>query len=154
MRDADMNRMGFTHHSSQQFTSDGILPVLIAFAPCLVRCCFRHGHVAEVVAAVIAPVLAASLRGAVGICQLESINNGQPGLTRQITFAVGIVLLLLAEVFVSTLQFAQNEQLLSWLLPAGLFCLYMGAMQHAFAAECEEEFVSIEPLTETSTVAM
>ena len=123
--------------SWQQFTSDGVLPVVIAFAPCLVQFCFRHGHMVEVVVAVVAPVLAASLRGAIGVCQLESINNGHPGVLRQIIFAMGIMLLLLAEVFVSTLQFARNENLLSWFIPACLFSLYLAAMQQTFTPDAE-----------------
>ena len=124
----------------RQVTWDGALPVIIALCPFVVRCCFPDGHIVEVVIAVIAPVLAAFARGAIGIYQLETICDGQPSLWRQVLFAIGIMLLFVVEVIVSTLQFTNNESWAVWFFPAGLFCFYLSAMQHALAVEPDEEW--------------
>ena len=132
--------IAMNNDSWRQVTWDGALPVLIALCPFAVRCCFPDGHIVEVVAAVIAPVLAAFARGAIGIYQLETICDGRPELWRQVLFAIGIMLLLLVEVIVSTLQFTNNEPWTVWFFPAGLFCFYLSAMQHALAPEPEDDW--------------
>ena len=123
---------------------DGILPVVIAFLPFIVRMAFRDGHMLEVAVAIVAPVLAAFLRAAIGIHQLDAITNGKPNLTRQVLFTMAIILLLLIEVFVSTLQFARNEPLTAWFFPAGLFCLYLILIQNALA-EDDESYSRVVP---------
>ena len=137
-----------TSQSWRHLTWDAMLPIAIAISPFLVRCCFRNGHIVEVVIAVISPVLAAFLRGAVGIHQLEAACNGNPSWGRQALFAGGICLLLLVEVFVSTLQFTDNEPLATWFFPAGLFCFYLSAMQHALAPVEEAEESELDPYFE------
>ncbi|MEW4489992.1 hypothetical protein AB1L42_18050 [Thalassoglobus sp. JC818] len=125
--------------SWEHVTLDGFLPLVIAASPTLVAICFREGHIVQVVAAVVAPVLAAFLRAAIGIHQLESVSGGHPNWGRQVLFSLGIVLLLLSEIFVSTLQFAQNESLAAWFFPAGLFCFYLTVMQLALSPDPDHQ---------------
>lgn len=116
-------------------TWDGFLPVVIACSPFFVRSITDDGHMLEVAVAIVAPVLAAFLRAAIGLHQLDAVTDGKPNLTRQILFTLAIMLLLLVEVFVSTLQFARNEPLSAWFFPAGLFCFYLILMQNALSDE-------------------
>ncbi|QDT31355.1 hypothetical protein Mal48_05880 [Thalassoglobus polymorphus] len=122
-------------------TLDGVLPVAIAASPFLVRYTVRDGHVLEVAVAILAPVLAAILRAAIGVHQLDAVTNGKPNITRQILFSMAIVMLLLVEIFVSTLQFAQNEPLSSWFLPAGLFFFYLILIQNALRPDETTQYV-------------
>lgn len=116
---------------------DGILPIVIALMPFVIRMTLHEGHMLEVAVAIVAPVLAAFLRAAIGIHQLDVVTKGKPNLSRQVLFALAIMLLLLVEVFVSTLQFARNEPLTAWFFPAGLFCLYLILIQNALAEDDE-----------------
>jgi hypothetical protein len=122
----------------QHFTWDGILPLAIALLPLLIRHTFPDGHMLEVTVAIVAPVLAAFLRAAIGIHQLDAITNGKPNMTRQVLFTLAIVLLLLAEVFVSTLQFSRNEPLSAWFIAAGTFFLYLILIQNALCPDNDQ----------------
>lgn len=124
----------------QHFTWDGILPLLIAASPLFVRMTLRDGHMLEVAVAILAPVLAATLRAAVGVHQLDLITNGKPNVTRQVQLSLAIILLLLVEIFASTLQFARNEPLSAWLFPAGLFCLYLILIQNALSPDEDHSY--------------
>ncbi len=126
--------------SSHHFTLDGVLPLVVALSPFIVRCTLRNGHMLEVAVAIVAPVLAAILRAAVGIHQLDDVTNGKPNLSRQILFSLAIILLLLAEVFVSTLQFARNEPLSAWFFPAGMFCVYLILIQNALSPDEDQHY--------------
>lgn len=129
-----MNR--FDRH----FTWDGLLPIAIAISPTIVRYTFRDGHMVEVAVAIVAPVLAASLRAAVGVHQLDSVTGGHPSLARQVMFSLAIIMLLLVEVFVSTLQFARNEPLSAWFFPAGLFCFYLILIQNSLSHDEDAQY--------------
>ncbi|WP_417851745.1 hypothetical protein [Thalassoglobus sp.] len=128
-------------HNMRHITLDGLLPVAIAASPFLVRYTVRDGHMLEVAIAILAPMLAAILRAAIGVHQLDAVTNGKPNLSRQILFSMAIVMLLLVEVFVSTLQFAQNEPLSSWFLPAGLFLFYLILIQNALRPDETTQYV-------------
>ncbi len=122
-------------------TLDGFLPLVIAASPFVVRYTVRDGHMLEVAIAIVAPVLAAILRAAIGVHQLDAVTNGKPNLSRQILFSLAIIMLLLVEVFISTLQFARNEPLSAWFFPAGLFFFYLILIQNALRPDEEARYV-------------
>ena len=86
---------------------DGVLPILVAFSPVIVKLVFPAGHIAEVVAVIILPIFAALIRSAVARTQLSAACSGRPaGLGRHLALVGAIVLLLLFEVYSGFLQFA------------------------------------------------
>lgn len=115
--------------------------MLVACIPLLVRSTVEPGHALEWLAIILVPMLAATLRGAIGISQLEMISKGKPSFSRQCLFGLAIVLLLMMEVLVSTLQFARNAPWSLWFFPAGMFCLYLILIQNALEIDDEQQRV-------------
>lgn len=108
-----------------------LLPLVIAACPFALQCTLPHGHMLQVAFAIVAPVLLVSLRGAIGVIQLDVNSNGKPPLRKQLLFSLALLTLFLAEVFVSTLQLTRNEQLTAWCYPIGMFCVYLILIQNA-----------------------
>ena len=107
---------------------DGILPVLVAFTPLLVRALFPVGHIAEVVAAVLLPIVLALIRIRLGSKQLAQICGENVGWGRQLWFASAIVLLLVFEMYVMILHFAKDEPLSAWLVSFVLLGVYIATI--------------------------
>jgi hypothetical protein len=107
---------------------DGVLPVLVAFTPLLVRAMFPVGHIAEVLAAVLLPIVLALIRIRLGSLQLEQICGENVGWDRQLWFASAIILLLLFEMYVMILHFAKDEPLSAWLVSIVLLGAYVATI--------------------------
>jgi hypothetical protein len=109
-------------------TWDGVVPAVVAAFPGAIEQLFPGNNVAEVAAAVVAPIIAALVRSSLGMRQLERILDGVPSVARQITFAAAIALLMLFEGYVAMLTFADDEPWWAWLTPAGLYACYLAAI--------------------------
>jgi hypothetical protein len=104
---------------------DGAMPLLVAFTPSLIRALFPRGHLAEVVAAIFLPILLALFRSHVGSKQLRQFNKSDPIRGRQLALAAAITLLLLFEIGVMILHFANDEPGTAWIVTAALFVSYL-----------------------------
>lgn len=120
---------------SQRFLSfvgwDGFLPFAVAISPVIVRLLLPKNHIAEIVVAIFVPIAASLVRAMVGGYQIRRICNGVLPILRQAALAVAIVALLLFEMCIAVLTFANNEPLLVWLVPIGAYFTYVGAISIA-----------------------
>ncbi len=114
---------------------DGVLPVLVASGPVFVKAMFPKGHIAEVIAAVLVPILAALIRASVGWRQIARVCHDRAPWLRQMALAAAIVLLLLFEVAVSVLTFAGDAPASAWWLPAVLYAAYIFMITRALRPE-------------------
>jgi hypothetical protein len=110
---------------------DGVLPVVVAFAPLLVRWAFRPGHLVEVAVAILLPIVLALVRIHVGSKQLIDSCGDEVGWGRHLALAAAIVLLLLFEMCVMILHFADDEPLSAWFVPIALFAIYLATIYMA-----------------------
>lgn len=113
------------------FAWDGVLPVLVAITPMLIRALFRPGQLVEVIAAVLLPIALALLRIHIGAKQLARATGGNVGVGRQLVLAAAIILLLLFEMYSLILFFAKGEPSSAWLVPGGLWVAYVVAIWFA-----------------------
>lgn len=104
---------------------DGILPLVVAVAPLIIQILFGPRHIAEVVAAILLPIVLALYRSHTGTRQLSEICQGRIPWGRQLTLAVAIVLLLLFEMYVMVLHFADDEPPAAWIVAVVLFVAYV-----------------------------
>jgi hypothetical protein len=107
------------------FGWDGILPVAVGLAPLLTHAMFPKRHFAEVVVVILLPIALALIRIQVGSIQLERVCRGDIRRWRQMLFACAIVLLLMFEMFMMLLTFADDEPQSAWLIPVLLLAAYI-----------------------------
>ena len=104
---------------------DGVLPLVVALGPILVKVVLPKGHIAEVVATVLIPILAALLRADLGWHQIARICNGHAPWMRQMAMAGAIVQLLLFEAAVGVLTIAGDAPAAAWLFPIAFYAFYL-----------------------------
>lgn len=104
---------------------DGVLPIAVGMAPAITPAVFPKGHIAEVAAAVLVPVVAALVRASVGYQQITLVCAGSTPRTRQAAMAIAITLLLLFEATSGVLTCVDDEPLSAWLFPIGLYFAYL-----------------------------
>jgi hypothetical protein len=107
---------------------DGILPIVVATTPLVVRLLFGRGHLAEVIAAILLPITLAIYRSHTGGKQLNETCHGRVHWGRQLTFAVAIILLLLFEMYVMILHFANDEPPSAWIVAVVIFVAYIATI--------------------------
>lgn len=91
---------------------DGLLPVMAALLPLLVKWTLPQGHIAEVVVAVIVPCGLALVRAALAHRALSRDFAASPPALRQGAIALAIILLCLTEVMFSVKVFAPDAPVL------------------------------------------
>lgn len=101
------------------------MPAAVAAGPIIVENFFPRNDVAEITAAVIAPIVAALIRTAVGIGQVRRITGEPIPTGRQLAIATGIVFLMLLEGYVTMLTFADDEPWSAWLAPTLIYACYL-----------------------------
>ena len=104
---------------------DGLLPMAVAAAPVMSRQVFQKGHIAEVVAAILVPVVAALIRAGVAHRQISEVCGGRVPLARQAAMSIAITLLLLFEASSGVLTCADDAPVSAWLVPASLYLAYL-----------------------------
>jgi hypothetical protein len=106
-------------------TWDGLLPAAIAAGPAIAENVFPKSDAAEIVVAVLVPIVAALIRSGVGVRQIGRITGDPIPRGRQLALAVAIILLLVLEGFVAALTFADDEPWSAWLTPIVLYVCYL-----------------------------
>jgi hypothetical protein len=112
---------------------DGVLPWLAAATPLVVKMAFPDGHPAEILPALFVPILTALARAAVGHDQIVRINHGSAPWLRQIALAVAIAILFVFEIVSAVLVFADDAPAHAWLVPLGLYGLYLAVISFALS---------------------
>jgi hypothetical protein len=107
---------------------DGILPVIVAAIPPLVAALAPKNDTAEIAVISIVPAVAALIRTSTGARQIRRVNNGWLPARRQVALAIAITFLMLFEIFVAVLTFADDEPAAAWLFPLALFLGYFIAI--------------------------
>lgn len=111
---------------------DGILPAMVAVVPFAVLSWVPRNSVAALGVIVLAPVVAALIRAAVGYEQFRSIGLARPPVWRQVILAIGISLLLLFEAVVGIMSLCQDEPIETWVVPAVIYICYFACIALAY----------------------
>jgi hypothetical protein len=90
-----------------------------------------RNDVAEVVVAIVAPIIAALIRSAAGWHQLEQAWGNFIPRDSQVALGVAIVLLMLLEGITAMLTFADDEPGSAWITPAILYVAYLVTITYA-----------------------
>ena len=112
---------------------DGLLPITVAAVPATIRVVCPRNDGAQIVAVVLVPITAALVRAMIGARQLRKLCEGALPILRQIALAIAIILLLLFEVLISAMTFAQGVVLSDWLTTLCVYVCYVAVMALAFA---------------------
>lgn len=110
------------------------MPLLVAYTPDIVRWILPPGHIVEVVAVLLVPVMFALIRAHIGTRQLAQACGGEPTLGRQFTLGIAIVFLLLFDGYSIMLQFVNDEPASAWLVAIALYVVYFVTIMAALRA--------------------
>ena len=119
---------------------DGMLPVAVVAIVTYFKFAVPARD-AEVFVAVLVPVFACLFRAAIAHHQITALCGGTAPISRQIAIAVAIVSVFLFEFFASILTLGKNLREGAWLVPRGLYAVYLVTIAWA-----------LRPMRETSDV--
>ncbi len=106
---------------------DGVLPLLVALAPAVVKAIYKNPPVGVGALLVLAPPAAALIRAHIGYHQITIRCGGRAPLWRQVMMALSIVLLLAFEAAVGILTFS-DDPAWAWFIPVGIYAGYLAVI--------------------------
>lgn len=110
---------------------DGVLPLLMAAGPLVVKTMFPNPPVGAGLALVLAPPVAALIRAHIGWNQIAKCCGGRAPLLRQVAMAVAITLLFVFEAAVTVLTFEKKIPRTAWWVPFGTYAAYLVVIGYA-----------------------
>lgn len=117
---------------------DGLLPLLMAAGPIVVKMTFPNPPLAAGVALVLAPPLAALVRAHIGWGQIAKRCGGRAPFPRQVAMAAAILLLFVFESAVSILTFEDKIPASAWWVPIATYAGYLIVISYALRSEPED----------------
>lgn len=113
-------------------TWDGIVPLLVVALGWMTRTFVPNHDLAEITSVVFLPIFASLVRAGIGRRQLLLLMGHNPPVSRHVSFAIAIIILLFFEIGCGMLQAIDDEPPTAWWNVLLLYVAYLGLIVFTF----------------------